>query len=50
MTGALQSAQATEGKKRGNATHTASLLAALLRWRRCPRYQWGTSDVPAAQR
>jgi transglutaminase-like putative cysteine protease len=48
--GAIQSAQDTLDKLRGNATDTASLLIALLRAANVPaRYQWGTIDVPAAQ-
>ncbi|ROZ79891.1 transglutaminase [Ramlibacter sp. WS9] len=48
--GAIQSAQDTLDKKRGNATDTASLLVALLRAAHIPaRYQYGTIEVPAAQ-
>lgn len=48
--GAIQSAQDTLDKKRGNATDTASLLIALLRAANIPaRYQWGTIDVEAAK-
>ncbi|MGE3433873.1 MAG: transglutaminase domain-containing protein, partial [Ramlibacter sp.] len=48
--GAIQSAQDTLDKRRGNATDTASLLIALLRASGIPaRYQWGTIDVPAEQ-
>jgi transglutaminase-like putative cysteine protease len=48
--GAIQSAQDTLDKKRGNATDTASLLIALLRAAGIPaRYQWGTIDVDAAK-
>ncbi len=48
--GAIQSAQDTLDKKRGNATDTASLLISLLRAANVPaRYQWGTIDVPADQ-
>lgn len=48
--GAIQSAQDTMEKKRGNATDTASLLIALLRAAKVPaRYQWGTIDVEAAK-
>ena len=47
--GAIQSAQDTLDKKRGNATDTASLLIALLRASGIPaRYQFGTIDLPAA--
>ncbi|MDF2464329.1 MAG: transglutaminase domain protein [Ramlibacter sp.] len=46
--GAIQSAQDTLDKKRGNATDTASLLIALLRAANIPaRYQYGTIDVDA---
>lgn len=46
--GAIQSAQDTLDKKRGNATDTASLLIALLRAANIPaRYQFGTIDVSA---
>lgn len=46
--GAIQSAQDTLDKKRGNATDTASLFIALLRAANIPaRYQWGTIDVEA---
>lgn len=48
--GAIQSAQDTLDKMRGNATDTASLLIALLRAANIPaRYQWGTIDLPAAR-
>src|SRR5882724_5845965 len=48
--GAIQSAQDTLDKKRGNATDTATLLIALLRAANIPaRYQFGTIDVPAEQ-
>lgn len=48
--GAIQSAQDTLDKKRGNATDTASLLIALLRAANVPaRYQWGTVDIPVQQ-
>ena len=47
--GAIQSAQDTLDKKRGNATDTASLLIALLRASGIPaRYQFDTIDIPAA--
>ncbi len=46
--GAIQSAQDTLDKMRGNATDTASLLIALLRASNIPaRYQYGTIDVAA---
>jgi transglutaminase-like putative cysteine protease len=46
--GAIQSAQDTLDKKRGNATDTASLLIALLRAANIPaRYQYGTVDIAA---
>src|SRR5438105_4412042 len=46
--GAIQSAQDTLDKKRGNATDTASLLIALLRASDIPaRYQWGTIELGA---
>jgi transglutaminase-like putative cysteine protease len=46
--GAIQSAQDTFDKKRGNATDTASLLIALLRAANIPaRYQFGTVDIDA---
>ena len=46
--GAIQSAQDTLDKKRGNATDTASLLIALLRAANIPaRYQYGTLDIAA---
>ena len=48
--GAIQSAQDTLDKQRGNALDTASLEIALLRASDIPaRYQIGTIDVPAAQ-
>jgi transglutaminase-like putative cysteine protease len=48
--GAIQSAQDTFDKKRGNATDTASLLIALLRAAKIPaRYQFGTVDIPSPQ-
>jgi transglutaminase-like putative cysteine protease len=48
--GAIQSAQDTLDKLRGNATDTASLLIALLRAANVPaRYRWGTIDVPTPQ-
>ena len=48
--GAIQSAQDTLDKQRGNALDTASLEIALLRASDIPaRYQLGTIDVPAAQ-
>jgi transglutaminase-like putative cysteine protease len=44
--GAIQSAQDTFDKKRGNAVDTASLLIALLRVANIPaRYQFGTVDI-----
>ena len=47
--GAIQSAQDTLDKKRGNATDTASLLIALLRASSIPaRYPFDTIDIPAA--
>ena len=47
--GAIQSAQDTLDKKRGNATDTASLLIALLRASGIPaRYPFDTIDIPAA--
>lgn len=46
--GAIQSAQDTLDKRRGNATDTASLLIALLRAANIPaRYQYGTIDIAA---
>jgi len=48
--GAIQSAQDTLDKRRGNAVDIASLQIALLRAAGIPaRYQWGTVDMPAAQ-
>ena len=48
--GAIQSAQDTLEKGRGNATDTASLLIALFRAANIPaRYQWGTIDVGATE-
>jgi hypothetical protein len=48
--GAIQSAQDTLDKKRGNAIDTASLEIALLRAAHIPaRYQFGTIEVGAAQ-
>ncbi|BEP92016.1 hypothetical protein GmRootA79_04000 [Acidovorax sp. A79] len=48
--GAIQSAQDTLDKQRGNAVDIASLQIALLRAAGIPaRYQFGTVDMPAAQ-
>lgn len=48
--GAIQSAQDTLDKKRGNAIDIASLEIALLRAAGIPaRYQFGTVDIPATQ-
>lgn len=48
--GAIQSAQDTLDKQRGNAIDIASLQIALLRAAGIPaRYQFGTVDIPAAQ-
>ncbi len=48
--GAIQSAQDTLDKKRGNAIDIASLEIALLRAARIPaRYQFGTIELPAEQ-
>lgn len=48
--GAIQSAQDTLDKQRGNAIDIASLQIALLRASNIPaRYQFGTVDIPAAQ-
>ncbi len=48
--GAIQSAEDTLNKKRGNAIDIASLEIALLRAAKIPaRYQFGTIEVPADQ-
>ncbi|TXH32507.1 MAG: transglutaminase domain-containing protein, partial [Burkholderiaceae bacterium] len=48
--GAIQSAQDTLDKKRGNAIDIASLEIALLRAAKIPaRYQFGTIELPAEQ-
>ena len=48
--GALQSAQDTLDKRRGNAHDIASLQIALLRAAKIPaRYQYGTISLPVAQ-
>lgn len=48
--GAIQSAQDTLDKKRGNAIDIASLQIALLRAAKIPaRYQFGTIELPAEQ-
>ncbi|RYF02175.1 MAG: transglutaminase [Comamonadaceae bacterium] len=48
--GAIQSAQDTLDKSRGNAIDIASLQIALLRAAGIPaRYQFGTVEIPAAQ-
>ncbi|MDA8453588.1 transglutaminase domain-containing protein [Acidovorax sp. GBBC 3334] len=48
--GAIQSAQDTLDKQRGNAIDIASLQIALLRAAGIPaRYQFGTVEIPAAQ-
>ena len=48
--GAIQSAQDTLDKSRGNAHDIASLTIALLRASGIPaRYQWGTIELPADQ-
>ena len=48
--GAIQSAQDTLDKQRGNAVDIASLQIALLRASGIPaRYQFGTVEIPAAQ-
>ncbi|MBL0423380.1 transglutaminase, partial [Ramlibacter sp. AW1] len=47
--GAIQSAQDTLDKRRGNPTDIAGLLIALLRASGIPaRYQWGTIELDAA--